>query len=193
MDQKALRPIAGEESDGQLVARAQAGDDAAWEAIVGRHWMQVWNVSRRIVRDQHGAEEVTQDTFRVIKEKLAEYRGQGALWGWIRSICRHQALDELRRRGRHLREISIEDGLCPSSKPLVTTEDRWVQHIDLERALALLEDEEREALLMTEAGYTSEELAKVVGVAPTTIRSRRARARARLLRELEAGYGGRDW
>jgi RNA polymerase sigma factor (sigma-70 family) len=63
--------------------------------------------------------------------------------------------------------------------------------MDLERALASLEDDEREAVLLTEAGYTSEELASALGVAATTIRSRRARARARLLRELEGGYGGR--
>jgi len=54
----------------------------------------------------------------------------------------------------------------------------------------MLADEEREALLMTAAGYTSDELAVTLGVAATTIRSRRARARAALLRELSGSVRG---
>jgi len=185
-----LSSTAGDEEEARLVARAREGDEDAWTAIVQLHWKPVWNLSRRMVRDQHGAEEVTQETFRIVKEKLAEYRGPGALCGWIQAICRHQALDELRRRRRLSRELPIDN--CPNSNggPLAATEDRWVQHIDLERALAMLGDEEREALLLTVAGYRSDELATALGVAATTIRSRRARARARLLRELDSGYGG---
>jgi RNA polymerase sigma-70 factor (ECF subfamily) len=192
MDHEALGPGAGEEGDVRLAARAVAGDAAAWEAIVERHWESVWSLSRRIVRDRHGAEEVTQETFLVIQERLAEYRGQGALCGWIHAICRRQAFDELRRRGRMAREVAIEDGLDPTGGAAAPAEERWVRHMDLERALALLEDDEREALLMTAAGYKSEELGQMLGVAATTIRSRRARARTRLVRELECVYGGRS-
>jgi RNA polymerase sigma-70 factor (ECF subfamily) len=192
MDNDSLGPAGGEDGDVRLAARALAGDAGAWEVIVERHWKSVWSLSRRIVRDQHGAEEVTQETFLVIQERLGEYRGQGALCGWIHAICRRQAFDELRRRGRLAREVSIEDGVDPSGRCVTPAEERWVRHIDLERALASLEDEEREAMLMTAAGYTSEELGLMLGVAPTTIRSRRARARTRLTRELECGYGGRS-
>ncbi len=190
MDQEAVDPGPGEEDDVLLAAQAVAGDAVAWEVIVERHWKSVWNLSRRIVRDQHGAEDVTQETFLVVKERLAEYRGNGALCGWIHAICRHRAFDQRRRRGRLAREVAIEDGLSPSIATEVAGEERWVCHLDLERALDALEDEEREALLMMAAGYTSEELGQLLGVAATTIRSRRARARMRLIRELESGYGG---
>lgn len=191
MDNDSLDPAGREDADVRLASRALSGDAGAWEAIVERHWKSVWSMSRRIVRDQHGAEEVTQETFLVIQERLSEYRGQGPLCGWIHAICRRQAFDELRRRGRLARVVSIEDGLDPAGSAL-PVEERWVRHIDLERALASLDDDEREALLMTAAGYTSEELGQMLGVAPTTIRSRRARARTRLTRELECGYGGRS-
>jgi RNA polymerase sigma-70 factor, ECF subfamily len=192
MDNDSLEPAGGEDGDVRLTARALSGDADAWEAIVQRHWKSVWNLSRRIVRDQHGAEEVTQETFLVIQERLAEYRGQGALCGWIHTICRRQAFDELRRRGRQARMVSIEECLEPRGRCGAPSEDGWVRHLDLERALAALDDDEREALLMTAAGYTSEELGQMLSVAPTTVRSRRARARTRLTRELECGYGGRS-
>jgi RNA polymerase sigma-70 factor, ECF subfamily len=189
MDEEALRRA--QEGELRLVGQARAGDEMAWEAIIRQHFEGVWSLSRRIVRDQQGAEEVTQETFRVVKEKLWEYRGPGALCGWIHAICRRQALDQLRRRARLAREVSIEGWPEESVNRAQTGEERWIEHIDLDRALASLEQEEREALLLTEAGYTSDELAKTLGVAPTTIRSRRARARARLLRELGAGYSRR--
>jgi RNA polymerase sigma-70 factor (ECF subfamily) len=192
MVQEALESGAGEDDDVRLVTRALAGDAAAWEAIVKRHWKSVWSLSRRIVRDLHGAEEVTQETFLLIKERLGEYRGHGALCSWISAICRRQAFDELRRRGRHAREVSMEERCCPGGGPAARAEERWVHHLDLERAVASLEDDEREALLMTEAGYTSEELGQLLGVAPTTIRSRKARARARMVQQLDSGYGRRS-
>ena len=57
----------------------------------------------------------------------------------------------------------------------------------MERALGALEAEEREALLLTVAGYTPEELGRVLRVPAATIRSRGARARTRLLDRLDAG------
>lgn len=188
MNDHALDLGAGEEDDVGLAARAVAGESAAWESIVQRYWKSVWNLSRRIVRDQHGAEEVTQETFLLIQERLTEYRGQGPLCGWIHTICRRQAFDELRRRGRRP-ELPIEEGLDPGGGG--PAEERWVRHIDLERALAGLEDDEREALLLRATGYTSEEIGQTLRVAPTTIRSRIARGRAKLARVLECGYGGR--
>jgi RNA polymerase sigma-70 factor (ECF subfamily) len=189
MNDHAVDPGPGEDDVG-LAARALAGDAAAWEAIVERHWKSVWALSRRIVRDLHGAEEVTQETFLLIQERLAEYRGHGPLCGWIHTICRRQAFDELRRRGRLAREVSIEERAEPGGG-VGPAEEGWVRHIDLERALARLDEDERDAVLMRAIGYTSEELGQMLGVAPTTVRSRIARARARLAGQLEAGYGGR--
>jgi RNA polymerase sigma-70 factor, ECF subfamily len=188
MDPDAMSPAANVKGDASLVARAQSGDETAWTAIVELHWKQVWSLSRIIVRDRHGAEEVAQETFRAVKDKLAAYQGEGTLCGWIQSICRHQALDELRRRSRHAREVSIGDTPGLEARA-VSGEQRRVEHVDLENALAALDDEERDALLLTEAGYTSDELANALGVAARTIRSRRARARTRLLQLL--GGGGR--
>src|SRR2546421_2023472 len=146
---EALSVSPGGMREPSLVAQARDGDETAWAAIVELHWQAVWSLSRRIVRDQQGAEEVTQETFRVIKERLGEYRGQGALCAWIQVICRHQALDELRRRRRHAREVCIDECADVRARP-VAIEERMVQRIDLERALALLAEEEREALLLTE-------------------------------------------
>jgi RNA polymerase sigma-70 factor, ECF subfamily len=173
MDQEPVSPMIGAKSDESLVALARAGDDTAWTEIVELHWRRVWSLSRIIVREQHGAEEVAQETFRAARERLGSYDGAATLCSWIQGLCRERALDELRRRGRQPRQTAEEE--------------RSVQRPRVEQALAALEPEEREALLLTEAGTTPEELAAALGVPGSTIRSRCARARARLLDRLDGG------
>jgi RNA polymerase sigma-70 factor (ECF subfamily) len=167
-----------------LVARALAGEASAWAAIVERHWGQVWSVSWAIVRDRSEAEGVVQDTFRVVREKLADYRGSGPLRVWIQTICRRQALDEIRRRRRRSCEVPM------SCDPVVVSqEDSAIARVDLTRALSALTSDERRTILLTAAGYTSGEMADVLGVPPTTIRSRRIKAREKLVHLLD-GYQG---
>lgn len=170
MDRDSVSPVVGAKSDADLVALAESGDESAWTTIVELHWRRVWILSRIIVRDQHAAEEVVLETFRTVRERLGSYGGGVTLCGWIQSACRRRALDELQRRGRQARE-------APGA------EDRS----DVERALGTLEAEEREALLLTAAGYTADDLGAALGVPAATVRSRGARARARLLDRLDAG------
>jgi RNA polymerase sigma-70 factor (ECF subfamily) len=177
MDEEAVSPIANVKSDASLVERARAGDDSAWTAIVELHWRRVWSLSRMVVRDQHGAEEVAQETFRVARERLGAYDGEGTLCAWIQTLCRRRALDELRRRGRQVRSAAAG-------------EDRRAEDDPVERALAALEPEEREAFLLATAGSTPEELASSLGVPAAIARARMARARAGLLDPPDRGGVG---
>jgi RNA polymerase sigma factor (sigma-70 family) len=174
MDDEAV--VANVKNDVSLAARAHGGDESAWTAIVELHWKQVWNLSRIVVREQHGAEELAQDTFRVVREQLGAYDGDRTLCSWIQSICRRRALDEIRRR-RHAREAAPDAGYDRPARP------------ELERALSALEPEEREALLLAAAGAARDELAAMLGLTAAGFRSRTARARLRLLDQLEAGGG----
>jgi RNA polymerase sigma factor (sigma-70 family) len=174
MDDEALSPVANVKNDVSLAARAQGGDESAWTAIVELHWKQVWNLCRIVVREQHGAEELAQETFRVVREQLGAYDGDRTLCSWIQSVCRRRALDEIRRR-RHTREANPGAG------------DERPAHPELELALTAMEPEEREALLLAAAGSAHDELAAMLGLTAAGMRSRTARARMRLLDQLDAG------
>ena|SRR5215472_8227987 len=173
--------------DAELAARALRGDEEAWSRVVELHWVAVWRLARLLVRDTQGAEDVVLETFATVRRTLAGYRGKGPLAGWIQAICRGVALDTLGRRARRGCEQSVEH--LPDSVALPGSIDRDAR-ADVERALAALADDEREALLLQVAGFGAREVAELLGVAETTIRSRRARAREHLLPLLE-GYRGR--
>src|SRR5713226_4891326 len=75
-----------------LVARAQAGDEAALEALYRAFETPVYNLIRRILRRPEDAEDVLQETFLEIVRNIKQYRGEGHLWGWIRH-CLYQGVD----------------------------------------------------------------------------------------------------
>src|SRR5213592_2732895 len=77
-----------------LVARAQAGDEAAFEALYRAFETPVYKLVRRMLRRPEDAEDVLQETFLEVVRNIKQYRGEGHLWGWIRRIATnpHQCL-----------------------------------------------------------------------------------------------------
>jgi len=80
-----------------LVARAQAGDEAALEALYRAFETPVYNLVRRMLRRPEDAEDVLQETFLEVVRNIKQYRGEGHLWGWIRRIASTKALMRIRR------------------------------------------------------------------------------------------------
>src|SRR6266511_687012 len=80
-----------------LVARAQAGDEAALEALYRAFETPVYNLVRRMLRRPEDAEDVLQETFLEVVRNIKQYRGEGHLWGWVRRIASTKALMRIRR------------------------------------------------------------------------------------------------
>ena len=168
--------------DATLVARAAGGDGEAFELIVRRHTDAVWRFARSTLNDDGAAEEAVQDTFMKAHRALGQFRGESALRTWLVSICHRACLDRLRRK--RLDVVPLEQVREQRARG-----EQTALRLALEEALAALPEEEREGFnLVHVLGYSREEAADVVGVPPSTMRSRVARARERLAESL-AGIG----
>ena len=94
-------------SDAELVTRCRAGDQAAWEALVDRYARYVHAIVARVYRlDSHDAEDVFQEVFARVFERLDTLRDGDALRPWIAQTARNCAVDSLRRSGR---EVPVDD------------------------------------------------------------------------------------
>jgi RNA polymerase sigma-70 factor (ECF subfamily) len=165
-----------------LVARAQAGDEAALEALFRAFETPVYNLARRMLRNAEDAEDVLQETFLEVVRSLRHYRGEGYLWGWIRRIVVTKALMRIRRD--HVR----------ATEPLNEEPGRAGMHvganIDLERAFEQLTDTSRAVVWLHDVeGYTHEEIGELMGKSVSFSKSQLARAHARLRRELGGSEG----
>ena len=82
---------AEEPSDETLVARAAAGDDSAFEAIVGRYQSRVFRLACRLTSETD-APDVLQETFLQVYRHLPSFRGESQFRTWLYRIASNAAL-----------------------------------------------------------------------------------------------------
>jgi RNA polymerase sigma-70 factor (ECF subfamily) len=184
-------------SDAELVARANAGDRGALEALLRRHHDRVLVLCRRLCRDRGDAEDAAQNALIAIVRGLARFDGSAAFTTWSYRVATNAALDELRRRGRRpLVAIDDESVLdrpathddhheAPEAAAVLGEHRRTLQH-----ALDQLPDEFRIPVVLRDlAELDYAEIAELLELAPGTVRSRIARGRAKLAALVEAADG----
>src|SRR5215217_1754407 len=82
--------------DRQLIARLQAGDEAAVHELAERYGPRIFQLSMRHMKNREDAEEVTQDVLMKVTRKIDAFRGDAALSSWIYRITFNTAMSKLR-------------------------------------------------------------------------------------------------
>ena len=172
-------------SDGELLSRYVADRDAeAFAALVRRHGPMVRGVCRRILRNDHDAEDAFQATFLVLVRKAKTIKPRAVVGNWLYGVAYHTAVRAraiaAKRRGR---EIDATQGPEPS----VAADDREFADILplLDRKLNALPDKYRAPIVLCDLeGRTRKEAAQQLGWPEGTVAGRLARGRALLARRL---------
>ena len=167
-----------------LVARAKAGDFGALEQLYRAYERSVYTFARRLTKTAEDAEDVLQETFLEVCRSLATWRGEGSLWGWIRTIAASKAL--MRYRREKVRETEELDAVL-EGRIGARGEDLPLR-LDLEQALERLSERTRAVVWRHDVeGYTHEEIAELMGMTTSFSKSQLARAHQKLRRWLGEG------
>jgi RNA polymerase sigma-70 factor, ECF subfamily len=83
------------------LARARAGDAAAFSTLVRQHQRAVYTLAVRMLSDRHKAEDLAQEVFIRLHRKLALMQSDTHLRFWLRQVTSRLAIDRLRREPRH--------------------------------------------------------------------------------------------
>lgn len=163
-------------------ALAAAGDVSAFERLYRRHVARVFSLSRRMIGPEL-AEEVTQDVFVRVWEKLGSFRGDAAFGTWLHRVAINVILG--RRKKLAIRRERFVDGekvfLALSTSP-----KRVEIGVDFEAALAYLPDGARQVFVLHDVeGYKHEEIAELMGISAGTSKSQLHRARMILRDRME--------
>jgi RNA polymerase sigma factor (sigma-70 family) len=182
--QQLRRVTAPGRSDGQLLeGYLTARDESAFAALVGRHGPMVLGVCRRVLGDEHDAEEAFQATFLVLARKAGSVAVPRLLAHWLYRVA-HQAALKARavRDRRRRRERQVETLPEPATAPAATWDD--VRPL-IDEELGRLPERYRLALVLCDlSGMTRREAADQLGWPEGSLSSRLSRARALLARRL---------
>ena len=167
-----------------LMLRMQAGEQAALAELYRRIRTAVYGLALSYLKHTHDAEDVTQDTFVRVWERIPQYQPRGTPLAWVLTIARNLALMKLRERGK-TEELEPEAWeRIAADSPLVTAEARQV----LQAALAALSDEERQVVtLHAVTGWKHKEIAALLELPLSTVLSKYRRALQKLRAILEGG------
>jgi RNA polymerase sigma-70 factor (ECF subfamily) len=88
-------------SDEDLFVRARGGDSQAFTVLVRRYEREMYGYLRRYLGDASLADDVFQNTFLQLYLKREQYEPGRPVRPWLYTIATHQAIDALRRIGRH--------------------------------------------------------------------------------------------
>ncbi len=155
---------------------------------------RVYRLSRRILGNAADAEDVLQDVFLQVRQKLSTYRGESALGTWLYRLAVNTALAYRRRRAvrdRHRIQGEAADGLLEKgalhqvtprlpSDPAQETLDHEQQHL-VDEAVARLPHDQNDAVVLAELEERSlQEVAALLGLSVAAVKGRLHRARAQL-------------
>jgi RNA polymerase sigma-70 factor (ECF subfamily) len=99
-------------ADAGVLARAQAGDHAAFAQLYALHKRRVYSLCLRMLGNVAEAEDLTQESFLQLHRKIATFRGDSAFSTWLHRLTINVVLMHLRRKGLNL--ISLDEALDPS-------------------------------------------------------------------------------
>ncbi|PEG38786.1 RNA polymerase sigma factor SigM [Mycolicibacterium agri] len=170
------RDCAPERSDAELLAAHAAGDRYAFEELFYRHHRQLYRLAMLTSRDPDDAADALQDAMLSAHRNAASFRHDAAVSSWLYRIVVNACLDRLRRNKIHpTTELKDDSSPVGDHTPVVDTA------IMVERALMRLPIEQRAAVVAVDMqGYSIAEAARLLGIAEGTVKSRCARARAKL-------------
>ncbi|MEM1083065.1 MAG: sigma-70 family RNA polymerase sigma factor [Verrucomicrobiota bacterium] len=193
-----------EETDEALVARAQAGDTAAYDALVTRHRGRIFAMIRQMIKNEADAWDLAQESFIKAWKALPRFEAKARFTTWLYRIAHNTVYDWVRRKrpesgGELNDEIFGENQIDPASTTTPTSNrapDEALAGGELreriEAALDQLSPQHREAVVLKDVqGLAYKEIAEVMDCSIGTVMSRLYYARQKLQTLLKDEYEAR--
>jgi RNA polymerase sigma-70 factor (ECF subfamily) len=175
----------GPATEAELIARAQAGDVAAFERLSGAYADRLFMLLLRLLGDRGEAEDVAQEVMLRAWRGIAQFRGRSSYFTWLYRIAVNEANRALQKRARRPAGVSLGPDELQLPAPAAEEPSRQAESTELRMALVVLRDIE---------GLSTQEAADIAGIGEAAFKSRlhqaRLRVRAAIGDQVLAAAGG---
>jgi RNA polymerase sigma-70 factor (ECF subfamily) len=170
-------------SDLELAQQSAAGDTDAFEQLYRRHFRRVYALCLRMLGDPTQAEDLSQDVFVNLFNKIGSFRGESAFTTWLHRMTVNQVLMFFRKASTRS-ELTTDEGETPVQIVRGTENPNAMPVVDriaLQRAIEQLPRGYRTVFLLHDVeGYDHDEIARILEVSEGTSKSQLHKARLKL-------------
>jgi RNA polymerase sigma-70 factor (ECF subfamily) len=168
-------------SDEALLASIAAGDRRAMHLLYARHNVRVFRFVLRLTKDTTLADDLVSEVFVEVWRRADTFKGQSQVSTWLLAIARHKALSALRARSDEQLDEDVAATITdPAGTPELMVEKRNRSAI-VQKCLSQLSALHREVLdLVYYHGKSVQEVAQIVAVPVSTVKTRMFYARKRM-------------
>ena len=167
-------------SAGDLIARCQAGDVEAFEALYRQHAARLYTLACRMAGSAEDGEDLLQEIFLQVYRKVGSFKGDSAVGTWLYRLALNHCLDYVRSRQAKMSKLTETLDADTSFEPTARRETP-IARLDLERAIELLPEGCREAFVLHDVeGFDHKEVGQLLGIAEGTSKSQVFKARMKL-------------
>jgi RNA polymerase sigma factor (sigma-70 family) len=172
------------QSEASLIQHCLKGDRKHQKALYELYAPKLFSICLRYAKNQMDAEDILQDGFVKLFNKLHQYKGEGSFEGWIRRIFVNTAIEYLRSKkppvtGCEFCENSLLD---KQPSPL----DNLYNMELLKTSKRLSQGYQTVFQLYAVEGFSHQEIAKQLGITESTSKSQFSRAKAQLRTMIQA-------
>ncbi len=174
-------------SESELIRLAKSGDNGAMSALVEQHSARIYSLARRLMENDEDAEDVLQETFVIMLNKLNTFSERSSLYTWLYRIATNVALGKLRQKKYVDNYVSVHDTEFEHVRGIDIVE--WPDHLEekvdeeefrecLSKAMALLPENYREVFILRDLeNLSTRETAKLLDISEANTKVRLMRAR----------------
>lgn len=181
----------------EIIKRAKQGDKEALSLLVNKYSERIYNLALRILRNREEAEDVLQETFITVLEKLGSFDGRSSFFTWLYRIATNASLMRLRKKKLVYQQISDDPDFQESVESRVFVD--WSQDpsvslfdqetkIKLDGAINKLSDIYRSVFILRDIeGLSIKETSAILNISEENVKIRLRRAR-QYLRDILSDY-----
>jgi RNA polymerase sigma-70 factor (ECF subfamily) len=180
-------------TDTEIIKRILQGEQALFAQLVQRYQQYVFTLVLRFTDSREDAEEISQDVFVKAYRSLADFRGESKFSTWLYTVVRTSSITFLRKKKLDTTSLDNERTFLQlenrESGFNANTMEQKSRHAMVNAAIRLLSPDDGQVITLFYKGeQTLEEIGRIMGMEPNTVKVRLHRARNRLREKMEKHF-----
>jgi len=166
-------------TDHELIDTCLKGEERGYRALYERYGPVLMSIAHRYSADQATAEDIFQEAFIRIFQKLGDFKRQGSLEGWLKRVLVTTALNHLKKNKRWNESVAPEDDAMDEAEEASILEEMSANEL-MECIKSLPEGYRVVFNLYVIEGYDHKEIAEMLNITASTSRSQLVKAKKQL-------------